>query len=59
MQNFGNMQTSHNAGVVERKPILPRGMPHPSNNHYTNASDGGGHGVQGANANSVLSHLNL
>lgn len=57
IQNYIDLQ--NNAGVVERKPILPRGMPQPSNNQYTNVNDNGGHVIQGANANSVLSHLNL
>ena len=58
MQNYGSLEPSHNARMVEQKPILPRGMPHQTNNQYSNASDSGGHSIQGA-SNSVLSHLNL
>ena len=59
MQNYGNMGSSQNHRVVEQKPLLPRGMPHQSNNQYNNASDSGGHGIQGSNDNTVLSHLSL
>merc|ERR1712228_911560 len=55
MQNYGNMGSSQNHREVEQKPLLPRGMPHQSNNQYNNASDSGGHGIQGSNDNTVLS----
>ena len=58
VQNYGALNSSR--PMIEQKPLLPRGMPHhQSNNQYNNASDSGGHGVQGTADNSVLSHLNL
>jgi hypothetical protein len=59
MPNYGGLEPSHNVRMVEQKPILPRGMSHQTNNQYSNASDSGGHSIQGTAANSVLSHLNL
>ena len=59
MQNYGTLASSHGGGLMDQKPILPRGIAHQSNNQYTNVSDSGGLGVQGTADNSVLSHLNL
>ena len=57
IQHYGTLGQSHRGELIEQKPILPRGMSHQSNIQYNNASDSGGHGVQGTADNSVLSHL--